>query len=158
MNTIRVGVACFISKKCNYNVRKVLFGHRIKENILAIPGGHLEFGETFEQGARREIAEECGPNLKVDYKGELWVSNNFFRAWNKHSITIWLGFEWVSGEPVNAEPDKCAGWEWKDWHELQAAVPRLADAFWKYNEILTDEQSQFIPLPQIYQKRDLIGI
>jgi ADP-ribose pyrophosphatase YjhB (NUDIX family) len=112
MNTIRVGVACFISKLTDpWSVRKVLFGRRIKEDIVAVPGGCLEFGETYEQAARREIAEECGPDLKVNYKSELWVSNNIFPAWNKHSITIWLAFEWISGEPINAEPEKCAGWE-----------------------------------------------
>ena len=63
MSNIGVGLACFIRKQ-----GKVLTGIRIKEGILSIPGGHLEFGESFEQGGLREIKEECGESMVVRYR------------------------------------------------------------------------------------------
>eukprot|EP00352_Strombidinopsis_acuminata_P003505 CAMPEP_0176383282 /NCGR_PEP_ID=MMETSP0126-20121128/33376_1 /TAXON_ID=141414 ORGANISM="Strombidinopsis acuminatum, Strain SPMC142" /NCGR_SAMPLE_ID=MMETSP0126 /ASSEMBLY_ACC=CAM_ASM_000229 /LENGTH=40 /DNA_ID= /DNA_START= /DNA_END= /DNA_ORIENTATION= len=30
------------------------------------PGGHLEKGETLEQGAVRELEEECGLEITID--------------------------------------------------------------------------------------------
>ncbi|GLW66122.1 ADP-ribose pyrophosphatase [Actinomadura rubrobrunea] len=48
---------------------KVLIGHRIKQGEAAswcLPGGHVEPGETFEQAALREIAEETGIRAVTD--------------------------------------------------------------------------------------------
>lgn len=35
-----------------------LFLKRANENTWELPGGHLEVGETFKQGAKREVLEE----------------------------------------------------------------------------------------------------
>lgn len=35
----------------------------------SIPGGRIELGESARAAALRELAEECGPDLKVDLKG-----------------------------------------------------------------------------------------
>jgi 8-oxo-dGTP diphosphatase len=42
---------------------RVLLGRRRGshgEGYYAAPGGHIEFGESFEQAARREVREETG--------------------------------------------------------------------------------------------------
>jgi 8-oxo-dGTP diphosphatase len=153
-SNIGVGLACFIRKQ-----GKILTGIRVKESILAIPGGHLDFGESFEQGGLREIREECGDKMVVRYRrfkkpdGALWVSNNFMPNWNKHYITAWTVFDWVSGEPENAEPDKCKGWEWKSLDDIVAAMPEsLVQAYWSGAEI-EDEQYQWMPLDMLYLMR-----
>lgn len=154
MSSIGVGLACLIRKQ-----NKILTGVRVKENILAIPGGHLDFGESFEQGGLREIREECGDKMVVRYRrfkkpdGALWVSNNFMPNWNKHYITAWIVFDWVSGEPENAEPHKCKGWEWKNLDEIVASMPPdLVQAYWSGAEIEV-EQYQWMPLDMLYLMR-----
>jgi 8-oxo-dGTP diphosphatase len=45
------------------NDGRILLGHRVKEgerSTWCLPGGHLEIGESVEDAARRETAEEAG--------------------------------------------------------------------------------------------------
>ena len=54
----KVGIGVLIVKD-----GKILLGERIGAHgsgLFALPGGHLEFGETFEETARREVEEETG--------------------------------------------------------------------------------------------------
>ena len=74
------------------------------------PGGHLEFGETPEECARREVLEETG--LVVGKLAKVAFTNDFFIAEMKHYVTLFMLTEDISGTPQRCEPDKCAGWEW----------------------------------------------
>lgn len=59
MKTPVVGVGALVLRPDG----AVLIGHRIKQGepeSWCLPGGHVESGETFEQAAVREIAEESG--------------------------------------------------------------------------------------------------
>ena len=52
----------------------------------SLPGGHLEFGETFEQCAVRETAEETGLELEdVEF---LTAIETMFETEGKHYVTI----------------------------------------------------------------------
>ena len=60
-NVVRVGVAVIIKHQ-----NTILLGERIGAhgaNTWATPGGHLEFGESVEQCAIREVFEETGLKL-----------------------------------------------------------------------------------------------
>lgn len=75
----------------------------------AFPGGHLEYGETFEDCARREVAEECG--IEIDTIGFLFVAN--VKAYMpKHYVHLTLTARWKSGTPKIKEPDKSEAWGW----------------------------------------------
>ena len=93
---------------------KVLIGERTGNHgsgTFMLPGGHLEHGETFEEGGRREVEEECG--LKnVLIKGVISLGND--RDYGKHYISIGLLAESVEGEPYDAEPEKSRNWKWYD--------------------------------------------
>lgn len=98
---------------------KVLLGKR--KNISRngdwnAPGGHLEFGETPEAAAIREVTEETGiylSNVKF-----LTLTNDIFIESHKHYVTIWM-YAFLSNEtPINNEPDKCEGWEWFTWGQF----------------------------------------
>ena len=61
-NYPKVGIGIMIFKK-----GKILLGKRKGshgEGEYAFPGGHLEYMESTEEGALREIAEECGIKIK----------------------------------------------------------------------------------------------
>ena len=78
----------------------------------AVPGGHLELGETFEQGAFREVREETG--LEIVEPKVIAVTNNLetYKEEGKHYISVILVAKKFSGYPQVIERDKCEGWIW----------------------------------------------
>ncbi len=112
-NITRVGIGIMILKD-----GKVLLGKRKGAHgngEYAWPGGHLEYMETFEDCARREIAEECG--LEVTNIRFLYLAN-ISRYAPKHYVDIGLVADWKSGEPQVLEADKRESWEWCDINNL----------------------------------------
>lgn len=82
----------------------------------APPGGHLEFGETPEQTAVREVTEETGLAIK-DLK-TVAFTNDIFEVEQKHYITLFVVADYESGRVELREPEKCERWEWFDWDKL----------------------------------------
>jgi len=97
---------------------KILLGERLASHgagTHGLPGGHLEFGETFEETAVREVTEETG--LKnITIKGLVSVGNDI--GYDKHYVALGILAESTEGEPVVTEPEKCSGWQWYDPHHL----------------------------------------
>ncbi|KAK1821813.1 hypothetical protein LTR12_003689 [Friedmanniomyces endolithicus] len=89
----------------------------------ALPGGHLDFGESFEQCAAREVKEETG--LNVQDVRFLTATNTVFGDAGKHYVTIFMTAMVVANidgsvpEPQRLEPDKCEGWSWCTFSELR---------------------------------------
>jgi 8-oxo-dGTP diphosphatase len=82
----------------------------------APPGGHLDFGESAEACARRELAEETG--LVVDRVEAGPYTVDTFADEGRHYVTLFVVAAGAVGEPSLLEPDRCEGWEWHDWREL----------------------------------------
>lgn len=112
-HNVHAGLAVFVVKD-----GKILFGKRLGEHgrgTWCPPGGHIEFGETFEECARRETLEECG--LKIKNIQFLTITNDFFKESGKHYVTIIMRADWASGEPQVLEPDKMVEWHWCTWED-----------------------------------------
>ena len=102
-----------------WNGDRLLLGKRISshsENSWQFPGGHLEFGETVEDCARREVEEEAGIAIRnVIPNG---FTNDVFIDAEKHYVTLFVSAEYDSGELAVIEPDKCEHWQWFQWNNL----------------------------------------
>ncbi len=110
----RVGVGVLIKHD-----GKVLLGKRKGSHGTgewALPGGHLEFGESIENCAIREVMEETGIKIK-NLKFETFT-NDVFVEDEKHYITLFVSCEYDCGELALKEPEKCEQWRWFLWEEI----------------------------------------
>lgn len=73
-------------------------------------GGGLEFGETLEECARREVLEEAG--IEIGSLKLICVSN--IRDYDKHYIDFEFLCEDFTGEPRVMQPESVKSWEWYD--------------------------------------------
>lgn len=118
---VRVGVGALILDDGSTPTR-VLVGRRLNSHgagSLALPGGHLEHGESFEECASREVLEETGIQICAAKFKLASISNDVMASEGKHYVTIFM----LANLPANAvaqnlEPHKNAGWEWWTWDEL----------------------------------------
>lgn len=111
----RVGTSVVIISKSN----QILLGKRKGshgEGMYAIPGGHLEFNESYTQCCDRELMEEIGINFgKYEPVG---FSEDWFKVNDKedrHYTTLYFVVKDVDSNNIsikNMEPDKCEEWKW----------------------------------------------
>ncbi len=102
----RVGVGILIIKD-----NKILLGKRKNAHgadTWAPPGGHLEFGESWQDCAKREVFEETG--IEIVNVTLYAVTNDVFTQENKHYVTIFMITNTFLGEPKIMEPEKCESW------------------------------------------------
>jgi len=114
---IHVGVAAFVLRDGKFLVgcRK---NTQVGDGWFGLPGGHVELMETLGQSAMREVEEETGIVVCERAGGDVRVvttETELFPEQGLHYVTSFVVLHCPSGvEPVNTEPDKCAGWQWVD--------------------------------------------
>lgn len=109
-----IGVAVIVVRQ-----GRVLLGKRINAHgagTWQFPGGHLEYGESIEACARRELMEETGLSIETLHLGPF--TNDFFEAEKKHYVTLFVIADQTTGDPVVREPEKCERWGWFFWAQL----------------------------------------
>jgi 8-oxo-dGTP diphosphatase len=109
-----LGVGIFIWKD-----GKFLMGRRVGKHgrgTWSVPGGYIEFGESFEEAAKRETEEETG--LKITNLKFMSATNNLFPEEQKHTVTIFMSSDWQSGEAQATEPDKFVDLGWFTFETL----------------------------------------
>ncbi|MBL8158064.1 NUDIX domain-containing protein [bacterium] len=123
----KVGVGVMVFKE-----GKVLMGKRVSSHGAgewSWPGGHMEYMESFEECAKREVREEAGIEIE---------NVRFLRLLNlkdyapKHYVDIGLIADWKNGDPKVMEPEKMEGWQWCDIENIPtphfSALPTYFEA------------------------------
>lgn len=95
---------------------KILLGKRKKalgQGTWAVPGGHLEVGETVEACTKRELFEETNLIAEEIIQGP-WMES----LTPEHYIDILTMVTKFRGELINREPEKKESWEWFSLDQL----------------------------------------
>ncbi|MBI4134912.1 MAG: NUDIX domain-containing protein [Candidatus Sungbacteria bacterium] len=123
--------------------RKILIGERLSghgSGTFEIPGGHLEFGETFEEAAKREVAEETGLT-NIEVKGVVSIGNDI--AFDKHYVSIGILAESNFGEPYDVDATVAQNWQWYEPENIPEPFfphsKRVVDN-WLNGTIYTDKE------------------
>lgn len=152
---VRVGVGVFVLSSAQEPIGnpRFLLGKRINSHghgTYALPGGHLEFGETPEECATREVLEETG--LRISGVEFLTATNDFMPDDGKHYITLFMVAvrENEQDSPRVLEPHKCESWDWVDWERLKSAITKQNE---KHDDDEELELPLFLPLLNLMRQR-----
>ncbi len=80
----------------------------------------MEFGESIEACARREVLEETGLILGAVRPGP--YTNDFMASEGKHYVTCYVQASALPGEAKVMEPNKCECWAWFQWQSLPTGL------------------------------------
>lgn len=128
MDRPKVGVAVAVCRD-----DRVLLGLRKRApgaGMWALPGGHLEGGETFEECGIREIKEETGILLSNIC---LWtVENVIYRKDARHFVVVYMRSDLFDSQKAKViEPTECERLGWFLWSKLPTplmlSTQRLVD-------------------------------
>lgn len=82
-----------------------------------IPGGQIEFGETMEEGLKREVKEELG--IEIEIVKMLEVYNHILPDEHQHWVSPTFICRIVEGEPTIMEPGKSDRVAWFSLDEAE---------------------------------------
>jgi 8-oxo-dGTP diphosphatase len=112
---IRVGVGALVPLGERLLVLRRAGAHGA--GTWGLPGGHQEFGESPEQTAVREVAEETGLHvLAIARRG---FTDDPMPEIGRHYVTLFVECHVVAGEARIAEPDKATELAWLTPTELR---------------------------------------
>ncbi len=114
----KVGLGVMVIKE-----GKILLGKRKNshgEGAWSYPGGHLEYGESWEECAKREVSEETG--IEINNLRFATATNDIFEKEQRHYVTIFILADHSGGEVKLMEPDKCEQWQWFEWEKLPSPL------------------------------------
>jgi 8-oxo-dGTP diphosphatase len=92
----------------------------------SVPAGHLDGMETVLAAAAREALEEVGVRIEPQ---DIEFSSVMHRLNGDERVDFFVKIRSWSGEPVNAEPDKCDELRWTDLNDLPVnTIPYIRQA------------------------------
>jgi 8-oxo-dGTP diphosphatase len=109
----QVGTATIITRDGKVLLMKRKGPHG--KGTWSTPGGHLDFGETLEGCAAREVKEEVGLDV-FDVRFRC-VTNDVFEEEGRHYITVWMDAR-STGEPYLAAEEEADEIGWYAWDAL----------------------------------------
>ncbi|MET0291876.1 MAG: NUDIX domain-containing protein [Steroidobacteraceae bacterium] len=99
-----VGVGCIVIR----DGRLLLVRNR--NGSWSSPGGHLDFGESPEEGAARETFEEAG--IRVTNIEFVALTNDVLHGTGKHYVTLWMRAEPLEAEIQPRDVDEIDAFGW----------------------------------------------
>jgi len=117
-----VGVVCLRGGPGAWEVLLIRRGRPPRRGEWSLPGGRLEWGETVEAAALRELGEETA--VTAELGGLIEVVDGFFPGEggepDRHYVLIDFAARWLSGEPVAGDDAAEA-----EFHPLEAIDARV---------------------------------
>ena len=102
------------------------FNTGFRDGEYSVPAGHLDGGETVLEAGVREAKEETGVDLTID---DMTFSTVMHRIEDVERVDFFFQAGAWTGEPFNAEPDKCDDLRWFDLNHLpENTVPYVRQA------------------------------
>ena len=157
--TVRVGVGVIViasgsgdessssssSNKNNNDSNSVMIYAGVRKGShgtgsIALPGGHLEMYESWEDCAVREVKEETNLDL-VDVR-HVHSTNDIMKQEDKHYVTIFMigrPSNESAAKPENMEPHKCEGWRAYSWEELKTLAATKGKLFGPLQKLVEDD-------------------
>jgi mutator protein MutT len=105
-----VGVAAIVTDNDRFLVAERLSGKM--QGMYGAPGGHIEWVETFEEAAVRELQEETGLVAAASDCVVVGVDQEYEPDEDHHWVVIFVRVKRWTGKPMAAEPGKHGPWEW----------------------------------------------
>ena len=139
MKCPQVGVGVIITRGDQVLLMKRKGSHG--DGTWSTVGGHLEFGESLEECAVREVKEEVAITITdIAFRA---VTNDLFETEKMHYVTIWMEGSYVSGEPTMQAVDEMSAVGWFSWDALPEPLflplehlltGQCHPALWNFNE------------------------
>lgn len=138
-DTARPYIACFAILRRGNEIAMVKRKNTgWMDGYYGLPAGKVEYGETYTQGAVREVKEEAG--VEVRQEDLLYIHtvhrhseqlDGKFQDW----IDVYFEVKQWEGEPYNAEEEKAESLDWLDFNNLpDNIVPPVRDALVRIHE------------------------
>jgi len=113
----QVGVSVFLfgeieQKLCVLMSLKKIGNHK---GYLILPGGHLEFQESLEDCARREVQEETGVGIWKNHIKMVAMCQDIHRSNENHYLNVFFRTSLTDKQVkqvCNPEPHKHSDWQW----------------------------------------------
>jgi len=114
------------------------FNTGFEDGNYSVPAGHLDGDETVRMAAVREALEEIG--VQIDLR-DIAFATVMHRKSNDERVDFFVHIKTWSGEPFNAEPDKCDELRWCDVHSLpDNTIPYVKQAIHNYMKDIPFEE------------------